>query len=505
MLSATTLLKHNQKLTEKDLAIDNKGYTSYEKYKDACRKYLLSKITNEYITMDAQSKKNFDETQITDYVHRNSFPVEGFVNDDNSMNFAELIEALIRDLTDYGILTPFLNDPTVTEIQINELDAIFVERNGKTALVVDDNGNNLRFESQDQLLTLINRLINNDGEENKKISETNALVNAVSQQGYRISVTDKSVSPPGVSPYKNRSYSVAIRKPNPTRFTYEELVENGTLTDECARFLRVVNESGCNYFTVGPTGSGKTSLISTMAENTPHTTRVLVIQSPSELDMTVYDENDNIINNVVHWEARDIPRGLDKANSGYPSVGNCISHSLRFTPHKVIVGEVRRPEEFFELIREGLTGHIIVSSFHAHDSKQAIERAVAEIAPSVGDIELSYRYICSNMHFIVVQKRLQDGTRRILEVAEVTGYDPLKRQPMINLIFKFTPTGVVEYEDGTTDYKIGKKIKYIHGGLKRVGSISSDRLREMLLEGIALEQIQEFVNDEDIKKVVSGQ
>ena len=126
------------------------------------------------------------------------FPVEGF-NDDNSMNFAELIEALIRDLTDYGILTPFLNDPTVTEIQINELDAIFVERN-ETALVVDNNGNNLRFESQDQLLTLINRLINNDGEENKKISETNALVNAVSQQGYRISVTDKSVSPPGVSP-----------------------------------------------------------------------------------------------------------------------------------------------------------------------------------------------------------------------------------------------------------------------------------------------------------------
>ena len=52
-----------------------------------------------------------------------------------------------------------------------------------------------------------------------------------------------------------------------------------------------------------------------MAENTPHTTRVLVIQSP-ELDMTVYDENDKLINNAVHWEARDIPRGLDKANSG---------------------------------------------------------------------------------------------------------------------------------------------------------------------------------------------
>jgi len=496
MLNLNKVLQNQQKYGVADMGLttDNIDMIEYLEYSIKCREYLLkrtSEMSTDYYNKSVQEKRDIDASIITDFVTITDYSVKGYVQF-GVRNVAKLVEDLIIDLTEYGVLTALLRDESVGEIQLNDLNAIFYEaqENGKGVFkrYVDKNGVPYGFANDEEMLTILNKLAGSYAE--TRITPSNALVNSRTPQGYRIAVTDKSVCPPSLPPYDNSTYTAVIRKVKKSKLTFKTLVGYKSLSVDMVRFLKIIAGSENKIFCVGSTGSGKTVNLDIMAKEVR--CRTLIIQNPTEIDNRIRDEAGNIINNTVLWEAKDTVAGT---TDSYPLMKNLNSHSLRFTPELIIVGEARRPEEFAELLREMSTGHLVWSSFHADTEAEAIKRFASEVATASNmDISRAMDQVCDALDFIIIQKKLRDGTRKIMSITEVKGYDVTTNKPLMNTIFRFVPSGVTIFEED------GIGIKEICGVHKQCGVISDEMRAELFLAGVPRVKLETYLKLDENKE-----
>ena len=189
---------------------------------------------------------------------------------------------LVRDVADdvlgYGPLQRLLDDPAVTEIMVNRMDQIYVERKGKLTLTES------RFSSEEHLRKVIERIVSQVG---RRIDESSPLVDARLEDGSRVNAV--------IPPLAVGGSSLTIRKFSKTPLTVRNLIDFGTLTPEMAELLNACVKAKLNIIVSGGTGTGKTTLLNVLSSFLPHDERIVTIEDAVELQI----QQDH----VVRWRA----------------------------------------------------------------------------------------------------------------------------------------------------------------------------------------------------------
>jgi pilus assembly protein CpaF len=313
---------------------------------------------------------------------------------------AEERRRLIRDVADdvmgYGPLQRFLDDPSVTEIMVNRMDQIYVERKGMVTLTDG------RFSSEDHLRKVIERIVSKVG---RRIDESSPLVDARLEDGSRVNAI--------IPPLAVNGSSLTIRKFSKVPLTVQSLINFGTMTPEMAELLDACVKAKLNIIVSGGTGTGKTTLLNVLSSFLPGTDRIVTIEDAVELQIQQQ--------HVVRLESR--PPNTE--GKGAVTIRDLLRNSLRMRPDRIVVGEVRGGESL-DMLQAMNTGHDgSLSTVHSNSPRDAVARLETLVLMAGMDLPLRAirEQIASAVDLIIQIARLRDGTRRITHVTEVQGME----------------------------------------------------------------------------------
>lgn len=436
-----------------------------------CHNYIREK-SEKYRNMNASDKKENIKNLITDYIMTNKPLVEGYVDENNNLDVTKLLDKMIEEITDYGILTSAILDESIFEIRANGRE-LLVEQHGRVVPLTDKDGNIVRFSSPEQQEVIMKKLMGD-----VRLTPKDALTNSRTLEGYRIAAVHSSAMGDDPSdPLSPKYNSFVLRKFKKTKLSINDLIKNESLSDDMGRFLSLLPAGGTTFLTVGATGSGKSTLNNAILQNIPPSTRVVLIQNPSEIDLRMKDETGRMYNDVLHLEGRNVinPSPTD------PTVENEMDHVLRLTPQFVSLGEARTNREF-ELLMKILTlGHSANTTFHASDSEAAISRFLTGyLAVSNVPLSVALQTLTTLVDVIIVQKLMRDGTRKTIQISEVCGVDSNNREkPIIRDIYLYD---LDDNKESIVDSS-GQVVKMV-GTHRRVNKISDRLIRKFRMEGV---------------------
>ena len=487
MLTLSDIFRAQQKYGISTVVADTEE-VSYEVYLGNCRRTLTDKTPAEYYSWEMRKRNDFTDNLIVQYVEKNNKLVTGFVDDNGDLDQNALITKLRIDIVDFGILRGALEDDTIQEIQINDCKTIWVVRSGRSELYVDKLGKPYQFVNDVELHSTIDRLIYNPNGSTPRMTKVNPLLNArTAGKGYRLSAVDCTAITPDTSVgFDFPCTSITIRKYAPSMLTFSDFEQFGSLTPEISEFLRFCGRANIRLACVGPTSSGKTTLLNAVAWEVNPELRLILIQNPTEI--MIYDRAANGANkrNVLHWEAQDLPPEAAK-DPTTPTMANMISHTLRNTPDVIIPGELRTPEEFYQMNRAVKTGHRVLTTWHALDGSDAIDRGATELATIGGATSEHARSLASSFNIFVAQQKLGDGSRKVMSVEEPTG-EFIDGKAVMHKLFEFKLTGETDKDPETG------KIKKIHGYFQQVSPISEKLVQLFYSVGITREEIRQYID-----------
>jgi pilus assembly protein CpaF len=336
----------------------------------------------------------------------------------------ELIDQILLQAVGYGPLDHLLHDPAVSEIMVNGADDVYVERDGLLMKA------EARFQDEGQLLETIRRMIAVTG---RHIDELSPMVDARLPDGSRINAI--------IRPAALRGPSLTIRKFRDFVMDIDDLLREGSLSPAMADFLRACVLGRMNILVSGGTGSGKTTSLNVMASYIPENQRVVTIEDAAELQIQHP--------HVVSLEHR--PPNVE--GKGELTIRQLVRNSLRMRPDRILVGEVRGGEAL-DMLQAMNTGHDgSMSTIHSNSARDALSRL--ETMVMMASIDLPYEavraQIGSAINLLVHQARMPDGRRKIVQVAEVLGYNadgPVLRDIYVlgmgaDLHLEFNATGYV--------------------------------------------------------------
>jgi pilus assembly protein CpaF len=295
-----------------------------------------------------------------------------------------------------GPLEPYVRDPEVTEIMVNNWDTIYVERAGKLYWT------GTKFHDESQLRRTIDKIV---GKVGRRVDEASPYVDARLPDGSRVNAI--------IPPLAIDGPTLTIRKFSADPYGAEDLVEFGTMSSATSKFLEACVRGKINIMVSGGTGAGKTTTLNVLSSFIPDDERILTIEDAAELKLQQP--------HVVRLEGR--PSNIE--GKGAVTIRDLVRNSLRMRPDRIVVGEVRGPEAL-DMLQAMNTGHDgSISTVHANTPRDSLSRL--ETITLMAGMDMSPRsvreQIASAIQLIVHQQRLKDGTRRITHVTEVVGME----------------------------------------------------------------------------------
>lgn len=436
-----------------------------------CRK-AIEERSDQYRDLDSESKKKAIKKIIIDFVMNTKPLVKGYIDGENKPDTLKLVDKLVEDITDYGILSAAMADEEVYEIRCNGKE-LKVEIKGHVQDLLDKEGNIVSFTSPEQQEVIMRKLLGD-----VRLTPKDALVNGRTIEGFRIAaIHHTAIGDDPNDPVGDKYHAFVLRKFRKSKMNLSEIVAFETLSDNMARLLSLCPAGGLTFFTVGPTASGKTTTNNAILQSVPSTTRTVLIQNPSEIDLRFKDSTGRVYNDVIHLEATE----KENPTPADATMSNLMDHTLRLSPTFVVFGEIRSNKEFKQAMKIMQAGHPINTTFHAESSEGAIKRfQTAYLAESGNEpSHLALSTIVGLVNLIIVQKIMRDGSRRIIQISEVVGVNPENREePLLNDLYLFDIDREPEYDDAGN-------VKKIHGTHKRVGKLSERTIRKFQLEGVA--------------------
>lgn len=452
-----------------------------------CRKQIEEK-SDSYRDLAPDKKRETIKRIIIDYVMNAKPLVVGYMDSEGRPDTVKLVDKLVEDITNYGILTAAMLDDNIFEIRCNGKE-LKVEKNGHVVDLTDKDGNIIQFDNPEQQEIIMRKFLGDT-----RLTPKDALISTRTLEGYRIAAVHSSaISPDPNDPTGDQYHAFVLRKFKKTKMKLGDIVKYHTLSDNMARFLQLCTAGGLTFVTVGPTASGKTTTNNAILQSVPPTTRTLLMQNPSEIDLRFKDQKGRVYNDVLHLEARDI----ENPSPNDPTMVNIMDTALRLSPTFACLGEVRTNAEFAQALKIMEAGHPMNTTYHAESDEGAISRFLtAYLATSVGEpASLALRTLTSLLNVIIVQKILRDGSRRIIQISEVIGVDPDdENKPLLNELYRYDITGDPEYD-------AQGNVKKIHGVHKRVGKISDKAIHKLQIEGVAASRYDFLRRDVDESEV----
>ena len=295
---------------------------------------------------------------------------------------AAVAQRLASQMLGYGFLEPFLEVASrgqLSEVLVNPDGRVFVQPAGETnfwPVVVDPAGRvqwlrpgreqgpgmNLYRPALIDVTVTLSKLLATVGEQSNEARPIVSVKLPPSTRlpaGARLHVV---IPPVSVGRYPSVNCRFYVTQP----VDDEQLIKQWRmLSPEMATFLKtVVQQAGTNIeshgriVVSGPTGTGKTTLLSWLLGQIPSHNRILTTEDPAEL---YFDQPNRVTLEVQH-------RGTD----GGISMLDLVTSSLRMTPQWLVVGEVRGGEAL-TLLRAQMSGHNGLSSIHASSASDAVE------------------------------------------------------------------------------------------------------------------------------------
>lgn len=314
----------------------------------------------------------------------------------------------------FGPIAEFILDPTVEEIWINSPERIFIARSGLSHLT------NLVLTS-DSVRDLIDRTLLWSG---RRLDLSHPFVDARLPDGSRLHVVIPEITA--------EHWAVNIRKHLLHNISLKELANRGVMNLEMANQLSKAVKSGLNILVSGGTQAGKTTLLNALASEIPLSQRVITIEEVFELHPNIPD--------VIAMQTRS----ANLQGEGEIPLRKLIKEALRMRPSRIIVGEVREAEALDLLIalNSGLPG---MGTLHANSARDAITKL--QVLPLLAGENISHKFIAptvaSAIDLIVQVAIANDGSRRIVEIAQVTGRFENDRAEIEN-IWNWTGNGYVK-------------------------------------------------------------
>ena len=329
----------------------------------------------------------------------------------------ELRTLLFNSVRRLDVIQELIDDDSVTEIMVNGMDGIFLERQGRLEKW-DRN-----FDSREKLEDIVLKIASGC---NRTVSESDPIVDARLKNGARVNVV--------VPPAAINGPIITIRRFPDHPITMQQLVQWGGLPQEAADFLKKMVEARYNIFISGGTGSGKTTFLNALSAFIPDDERVITIEDNAELQL-------RHVKNLVRLEAR---RANDEGENEI-SIRDLIRTSLRMRPDRIIVGEVRGAETV-DLLQALNTGHDGgLSTGHGNSPRDMLSRLEMMVLCGMSEIPVSAirRQIASGIDLMVHLGRLRDKSRRVLEILEIDGFDIPSGEIITHSLFEFqeTPSG----------------------------------------------------------------
>lgn len=344
-------------------------------------------------------------------------------DDRNTLN-----QELYDEVMGLGPLEPLLKDETINDILVNGPKRIFVERAGRLELT------DVTFKDERHLLRIIDKIVSAVG---RRVDESNPYVDARLADGSRFNAM--------VPPVAVDGSLVSIRKFKKEKLGIQDLVRFGAFTEEMAAYLQAAVSTRLNVIVSGGTGSGKTTTLNALSSFIDNKERVLTIEDTAELQLQQV--------HVGRMESR--PPNVE--GKGAVTQRDCLRNALRMRPDRIIVGETRG-EEVIDMLQAMNTGHDgSMTTIHANSARDGISRLENMVA--MAGIEMPLKavraQIASAVNLIVQASRLQDGSRRMISITEITGmegevismqevfrYERLGIAPDGKIIGRFNATGV---------------------------------------------------------------
>lgn len=325
----------------------------------------------------------------------------------------QLTQDLYFEVRGLGPLEPLLKDDTINDILVNGPNRVFIERAGKLEL------SDVTFKDERHLLRIIDKIVSAVG---RRVDESNPYVDARLADGSRFNAM--------VPPVAVDGSLVSIRKFKKEKLGINDLVNFGAFSEEMAMYLEAAVATRLNVIVSGGTGSGKTTTLNALSSFIDNSERILTIEDTAELQLQQV--------HVGRMESR--PANVE--GKGAVTQRDCLRNALRMRPDRIIVGETRG-EEVIDMLQAMNTGHDgSMTTIHANSARDGISRLENMVA--MAGIEMPLRavrnQIASAVNLIVQASRLQDGSRRMVSITEITGMegDIITMQE----IFKFERTGM---------------------------------------------------------------
>ena len=321
---------------------------------------------------------------------------EAGTSDLNPLDRRKVVTRLVHDIKGLGPLEPLLLDPEISDILVNGVNSVYVERRGRLESV------DVHFRDERHLLNIAQRIA---GWVGRRVDESSPMVDARLPDGSRVNII--------IPPLALDGAAISIRRFVMQGTSLEDLAERGVLSPAMAEFFRIGVKARINILVSGGTGAGKTTFLNTLSREIGHTERLVTIEDAAELQLQQP--------HVVRLETR----AMSAEGTGEVTMRNLLINTLRMRPDRIIVGEVRG-EEASEMLQAMNTGHPgSMCTLHANTPRDALTRLENMLLMGSGDMPLVplRRQIASSIDTVVQLERLRSGHRCVVSVTNVVGME----------------------------------------------------------------------------------
>ena len=357
-------------------------------------------------TLEAEMIKHEIRRVLEEQVMAESLPL-------SRLDRERLVTEVQHEVFGLGPLELLLKDPEISDILVNTHSQVYIERHGRLEKT------DVRFRDDAHLMQIIERIVSRVG---RRVDESSPMVDARLPDGSRVNAI--------IPPLALDGPVVSIRRFGADPLTMKDLIQFNSIPEPVAEVLKACVKSRLNILVSGGTGAGKTTLLNCLSNYIPENERILTIEDSAELKLQQ--------EHVVRLETR--PPNIE--GTGMVTQRDLVRNALRMRPDRIVLGEVRGGEAL-DMIQAMNTGHDgSISTIHANSARDALARV--ETMMLMANLNLPERalreQISSALDLIIQLTRMSDGTRKLIEVSEVTGMEG--STITTQMIFKFDQKGV---------------------------------------------------------------
>ncbi|MCO6432204.1 MAG: Flp pilus assembly complex ATPase component TadA [Deltaproteobacteria bacterium] len=308
---------------------------------------------------------------------------------------ANIIINLQRDLMGWGILQPLIDNREVTDIHVYDYQTVVLQR-GK---ISETTG--LHWPNHQAYVSFIDRLLLRLG---KSLSTQQHTVDAAFPNGVRLCAIHESVC-------GARGPLLCIRVPRMMEVSLESLITYQVAPPLIVNYLAALTRSGlATIMVAGETGTGKTTLIKCLATQFGSDESIVSVEDTPEL-------------NFQHPYFRSlVSRPPNIEGVGEVTLQEHIKTTLRMTPNRVLLGEMRTPYAAEAFLESAQTGHVGMSTIHARNARETLVRLESLLgrAQKSVSIDIIRQQIALAVDSVVwLHREKGTGKPRVGEIIEV--------------------------------------------------------------------------------------